>query len=464
MRLCVRTNLKIMIGGFAASAVVLPVVVAFLTWVAASSNIDEAPQLRLHLVEVEVSRAVTRDREGRMSARAGYQPPPGFSLVLADPEGRVVYSSAPALPPGAAADLASVAAALGPLRGSMSFFAENVEAKGEILGSYFAWMPRTMLVLPPSPVKSVRLSLMILFLVVVVFLLGGLVATKLAHAVFKLEDAARRIAAGDLGTAVTVDEDIREIKDLAAAMDRMRVALRENMDRRARFLSAISHDLRTPLTSIGGYLEAVSDGLAGDPKTLEHYVGIMRGKTRLLEGRIAGLIEFARIETDEWRMGFEPVELESFLDTLCREFREDTALLGRRFDFDLAALSGLRVPADKVLLTRAVENLLSNALRYSPPGSSVGMKAERAAGPGGGVEYLVHIDDEGPGVAPAERERVFEPFVRGSGAREGEGSGLGLYIVASVIKGHGWDIRVGEAAGGGGRFTVSIPGSLVSRA
>jgi signal transduction histidine kinase len=457
MRIRVRTNLKLMIGGFAASAVVLPVVVAFLTWVAVSSNIDEAPQLRLHLVEVEIFKAVTRDRDGRMIARAGYQPPPGFSLVLSDPNGRVVYSSAPALRLGSAADLASVAASIGPLRGSGSFFAENVEAKGEILGSYYAWMPRTMLLLPPSPAKSVRFSLMILFLVVVVFLLGGLVATKLAHAVFKLEDAASRIAAGDFGTAVTVDEDIREIRDLAAAMDRMRVALRENMDRRARFLSAISHDLRTPLTSIGGYLEAVSDGLAGDPKTLEHYVDIMRGKTRLLEGRIAGLIEFARIETDEWRMGFEPVDLESFLDTLCREFREDTALLGRRFDFDLSALSGLCVPADKVLLTRAVENLLSNALRYSPPGSAVGMNTERAPARGGGIEYLVHIDDEGPGVAPAERERVFEPFVRGSGSREGEGSGLGLYIVASVIKGHGWDIRVGEAPGGGGRFSISIP-------
>jgi signal transduction histidine kinase len=130
--------------------------------------------------------------------------------------------------------------------------------------------------------------------------------------------------------------------------------------------------------------------------------------------------------------------------------------MGRDFSFVLSALSGLRVAVDKALLTRAIENLVSNANRYSPPGGALRVGARRACPDGTGA-FIVDLDDEGPGIPAAERERVFEPFVRGSASREGDGIGLGLYIAASVIKGHGWDIRADRAPGGGGRFSISIP-------
>jgi two-component system sensor histidine kinase VicK len=240
-------------------------------------------------------------------------------------------------------------------------------------------------------------------------------------------------------------------------MDGMRVTLLGDKDRRARFLAAVSHDLRTPLTSISGYLEAVEDGLASDPEILERYIGIMRGKTRVLEGRISGLIEFARMETGEWRMGFEETELGPFLESLCREFREDAGLMGRAFSFELSALAGLTVAVDQELLTRAMENLVSNAIRYSPEGGAVSLNARRVAEAGICKAFVIDIDDEGPGVLPSERDSVFEAFVRGSSSREGEGNGLGLYIAHSVIKGHGWEIRADQAPSGGGRFSIAIP-------
>jgi signal transduction histidine kinase len=450
-----RLNLKLVLGGLAVGALILPFCVAFLVSLAVSSKFHEQPQLRLRFVEDEISSAVKRDPSGRILVRGDYRPPRGFSLVLADSEGSVIYSTTTKFPKGMKVDLAAAAAAADAELGSASFFAETVESRGGILGSYYAWMPSTLDIFAPS--RSVKLSLFLLGLIVVVFLLGAFVATRLAQAVLRLEKAAGRIAAGDFGSSVIMKGGIREIEDLAAAMDGMRIALLEDKDRRARFLAAISHDLRTPLTSIGGYLEAVSDGLANDPGTLERYVNIMRGKTRMLEGRIASLIEFARMETDEWRMGFETIELEAFLDSLCREFREDVALMGYEYTFELSALAGLRVPADKVLLTRAFENLVSNAIRYSPKGSAVSMKAERGGKPESGLEYFIRLDDGGPGIALSERERVFEPFVRGSASREGDGSGLGLYIVSSVIKGHGWSICAEDAPGGGGRFSIAIP-------
>ncbi|MDP3176305.1 MAG: HAMP domain-containing sensor histidine kinase, partial [Spirochaetaceae bacterium] len=337
-----------------------------------------------------------------------------------------------------------------------------VEIEGRTLGAYFAWLPPDDLRGGVEANARIARLASLAFLGGMAVLLGVAAAAQLARAVLRLERSAVAIAAGDLESRVRV-KGAREIVDLAAAMDSMRSGLREDRDRRARFLAAVSHDLRTPLTSIGGYLEAVEDGLAADPATLERYVSIMREKTRLLEARIAGLIEFARMDTGEWRLGFETLDLGTFLESQARVFAEDAILADRSFSSDLGAAAGFSVQADAALLARALENLVSNALRYSPPGSAVRLVAarERRASPPGDVLVLI-LDDEGPGIAPEERELVFEPFVRGSAAHRGEGAGLGLYIARSVIEGHGWSLRAQEAPGGGCRFVATIAASAGS--
>jgi signal transduction histidine kinase len=449
-------SLKLILGCLAAVGLVLPLCLAGLVRLGLSANGVIKPFERFGEVNHEIAKAIRIGPGGGIARAPGYEPPSGFELVVADRGGRVAVSTSPAFPLGSAADLAKASAVA---RGEFEapfFFAEPwVNNKGEIVGGYYAWLSDRAALKESGFAGSVRASLALIFVVLLFFSFGVLVATRLARAVLRLEGAAERIASGDFETPVS-RRGVRELGDLAAAMDGMRAALLEGRDQRSRFLAAVSHDLRTPLTSIGGYLEAVEDGLASDPETLERYVAIMRGKTRALESRIAGLIEFARMETGEWRMGFEAIEPGPFLEALCREFREDASLMGRDFSFELSALSGLRVEVDKALLARAIENLVSNAVRYSPPGGALRMGARRA-GPDGTGDYAVDLDDEGPGIPAAERERVFEPFVRGSSSREGEGIGLGLYIAASVIKGHGWDLRADRAPGGGGRFSIIIP-------
>jgi signal transduction histidine kinase len=177
----------------------------------------------------------------------------------------------------------------------------------------------------------------------------------------------------------------------------------------------------------------------------------MRAKSKVLESRIASLIEFARMETGEWRLGFEEVDAAAFLRSLAREFGEDAAVTGLSLKAELAAAEGIRLRADRVLLGRALENILANALRYAPPGSTISLGARLS-----GERLVLSFDDSGPGIPPAERERVFEAFHQGSGAREGEGSGLGLYIARSIIGGHGGSVSAGEAPGGGGRIVVEL--------
>jgi signal transduction histidine kinase len=447
-------SLKFILGCLAAVGIALPICLAGLVRIGLTANGSILHFERFGEVNREIARAMRVSSGGEMEPVAGYAPPPGFELVVADREGRAVVSTSPRFALGSRIDLSSASSAAREEFVSPYFFAEPWVFKGRAIGAYYAWSSDRAALKDSGLSGSIRQGIALIVIVLLFFLIGALVATNLARAVLRLERAAERIAAGDLETPVS-RRGVRELGDLAEAMDGMRSSLREGRDQRARFLAAVSHDLRTPLTSIAGYLEAVEDGIASDPETLARYVHVMRGKTRVLESRIAGLIEFARMETGEWRMGFEEVDLQAFLALLCREFKEEAGLIGREFGFELSALSGLPAKVDKALLTRALENLVSNAIRYSPAGGALSMGARREAGSAGA--FIIDLDDEGPGIPPAERERVFEPFVRGSSSRDGDGKGLGLYIAASVIKGHGWDIRADRAPGGGGRFSIVIP-------
>jgi signal transduction histidine kinase len=442
-------GLRLILGGLAAGAFLLPITVVLVVSIILSLSLPKSSLFHFEYLGEELRKAISIEGGGLIELRPGYRPPPGFELIVEGPDRRILFSTVEGFPRGGRAGLEEVAGALRSDPTISSFFSEALRLKGRALGRYYAWF--TSRALPPVGRGAPVGLLALVGLVALVFTVGGIVATQLARAVLRLERAAGRIAAGDFDTAVSV-RGIREIEDLARAMDGMRATLREDRDLRARFLAAVSHDLRTPLTSIGGYLEAVEDGLASDPETLGRYVRIMRGKTRLLEARIGGLIDFARMETEEWRMGFERVGLRSFLESLVRESREDAALLGRRFEALLDGLGDWTLPIDRVLLARAFENIISNALRFTPEGGLVRLSGRKL-----GASTVLDIDDEGPGIPPAERERVFEPFYRGSSAREGEGSGLGLYIARSIVRGHGWAIEAGEAPWGGGRISIVLP-------
>jgi signal transduction histidine kinase len=436
----------------------LPVAIGLIVANSVSSGIDEGPSRRFSAVRFEVGRAIAPDGSGGLLAKKGYAPPAWLLLVVADREERVVYTNVAGLRAGDKASrmsslfsqnrYAPPSSLATQKRVPTCVYVETVEQKGRILGTYYALV---------WPIDASRLDerrnpfffLLFLLAFALVAVIGAAgISALLARSVMRLERAAGRIASGDLETPVE-ERGIREISALSLSMDRMRASLLEDKDRRARFLASISHDLRTPLTSIGGYLEAVEDGLASDPAVLAHYVEIMEGKTRILEDRVQSLLDFARMETGEWNIRFASLDLAAFLEELALGFAEEASLRGRRFERELSAIRGARVSADPILLTRVFENLVSNALRYSPEGGLVRLSARFTL-----TALFVDVDDEGLGVPEPERELVFEPFYRGAGNREGHG--LGLYIARTILRGHGWAIEVSESPLGGARFTITI--------
>ncbi|MBN2325064.1 MAG: HAMP domain-containing protein [Spirochaetes bacterium] len=267
----------------------------------------------------------------------------------------------------------------------------------------------------------------------------------------KLERATRRVANGDLDFEL-VPEGKDEIASLARSFESMRRNLKESLARRSRFLVGVSHDLKTPLTSIKGYLEAISDGLADDHEKLVRYLSIIGEKSKLLEDRIGELIDYVNMETGEWRLNKETLPLSELFEEIAGMYGEDAPVFGRTFRYHDEIGEPVTVSADRALLLRCFENLFDNAIRYTREGDTIALRARRDDG---GI--VVTFEDSGPGLRMEERDRVFEPFYRGSGSRREDGLGLGLSIVKSIVDAHRWRISVESEPGASTSFSIHIP-------
>lgn len=285
-------------------------------------------------------------------------------------------------------------------------------------------------------------------------LMSVLIIRSLNGSILKLEGATRRIAEGDLDFELPARGN-DQISSLTRSFDSMRRALKEEYARRSRFIMGVSHDLRTPLTLIQGYVEAISDGFASEPDSQRKYLSIILDKTHALEAMIAELIEFVKMETGEWRMTHRDVNMKSFLVENAKRFAEDAQILKREFSWSLDVAETACVRMDAGLFSRALENLVGNAIRYTEEGGKISMTARGMAGPPG--EVVISIMDTGIGIPKEEIGKIFDPFYRGTNSRREQGFGLGLTTVRSIIESHGWNISVRSAVGEGTTFTIRMP-------
>ena len=384
-------------------------------------------------------------------------PPPGHRAVVVDAGAVSLVSSVPGVAAGTRVDSGLLAARYpSPEHRILEFpvFVEGVLAGAafEVQGRASPWWLRWRWLL-----DSGRYGL------ATIIVIGVLMVWWLAHtlrgSLTELQRASRRIAAGDLDFQLRT-EGRDEVAAVARSFDRMRRALIEERrklhaerERRRSFLMAVSHDLRTPLTSIKGYLEALQDGIARDRGAELRYLRIARDRADLLESRINDLNELLRMETGEWRMQRDPRQLTAVLGGLAADYREDALLLGRRFQTAIDLPDSLVVDADWGLFTRVTDNLMANALHYTGNGDRIRFAALQRNG-----HVQISVQDSGPGIPAEQLEHVFDPFYRGDAARREPGSGLGLSVARSIVQAHGWHISAANAGNGDGAcFTIVIP-------
>jgi two-component system, OmpR family, sensor kinase len=243
-----------------------------------------------------------------------------------------------------------------------------------------------------------------------------------------------------------LNEDLRrKVAELEAAYAR----LSELDERKSDFVATASHELRTPVTSLQGFIETLlRPEVLASPEETREYLTIMRRSADRLRALIENLLLVSRIEQAGPMGNVSSLDLAALTAEILQEHRDGT----RRLDLERPA-GPVIVRMDRMHARTVVANLLSNASKFSPPGTPVVVAvAERE-----GLAEL-SVADRGPGVEPGEGERVFERFYRGqSSAGPTTGSGLGLYIVRRLCEAVGGTVQLDPAYRGGSRFVVRLP-------
>ncbi len=252
------------------------------------------------------------------------------------------------------------------------------------------------------------------------------------------------VAVSDLGTAPAARGAVLVLHDITD----LRRADRVRRD----FVANVSHELRTPLTAIRGYIEALLDG--GDESAdRRRFLEIVERHTGRMQRLVSDLLHLARLDAGQERAAVEPVDLESLLSTVASElapaFARHDARLETRIAPDVAT-----VQADPAKLHDVLKNLLENAANYSPEGGTVVVSAVSDA-----ETAVLDIADEGPGIPPADLERIFERFYRVDKARTVDpgGTGLGLAIVKHLVGLQGGTVVAANRSPRGAVFTVRLP-------
>lgn len=228
---------------------------------------------------------------------------------------------------------------------------------------------------------------------------------------------------------------------------------------RSDFAANVSHELRTPITNIKGYIETLLDVGLNDEAQSRHFLEIVRTNTDRLGSIIEDLLALARLEQPEAGKALNPIEapVHKIVESAAAQLEDEAR--DRRIRISIDVPPSLTVEANPHLIEQAVTNLLSNALRYCPAGTPVGVSAREIDG---WVEIAVR--DEGPGIASQHLSRIFERFYRVDRARSREqgGTGLGLAIVKHIALVHGGRIEVDSKVGRGSTFRLILPVTLPS--
>ena len=298
---------------------------------------------------------------------------------------------------------------------------------------------------------------LIYFLAITLGFAAG-IGVMTARRLRSLREGAARLSAGDFETRVDV-EGADEVAELARAFNRMSAELGTAFERqrqleqeRRDLLAAVSHDLRTPLTSIRAMVEAINDGIVREPDEVRRYLDLVQQETEHLGRLIEDLFELTRIESGslELRLGTVPVDelIAETVDVLRLGADEKGVAVDVSIAPDLPPLT-----ADAARIQRVVINLIQNAVRHTPPGGRVDVRADRLDG-----HVRLVVEDTGEGISPEDQLHIFERFYRGekSRSREGGGAGLGLAIARGIVEAHQGSIAVESTPGTGARFVVIL--------
>lgn len=275
----------------------------------------------------------------------------------------------------------------------------------------------------------------------------------------ELAGAAEQIRLGDLNFEV-MGSDYDEINELCENFDSMRRELQTANERekamkqeRSMLLANISHDLKTPITSIKGYIDGIRDGVADTPEKMNRYIDTIYSKAKTIDDMVNNLSMFSRLEMSRLDFDFQNIDLNEFLHSFAEDIRLDLEKSHIELVTDISSDAAL-VRADTEKLRRVFTNIIDNAVKY---GSDENPRIEIKSGLGADGIYI-YITDNGIGIEESEIQNVFEGFYRVDSSRSIKGSGLGLGIVRQIVEKHDGKIWLkSDGLGCGTTASIYLP-------
>ena len=259
-------------------------------------------------------------------------------------------------------------------------------------------------------------------------------AQRMTRPMILMSSAAREFARGNFSVRLPDAGRPDEIGMLASSFNNMAGELARTEDRRREFIANISHELKTPMTTIGGYVDGMLDGVIPEDKR-EAYLKIVSSEVKRLSRLVTQMLEISRLESEE------QIELNKQKFDLCEKTRLvilslENRINDRRLDIEADFDEAVDVIADPDSITRVIYNLIDNAIKYSYEGTTIKISIQKRD-----KKALFSVTDTGKPIAPEERERIFDRFHKTDRSRKSEGLGLGLYLVKNILRRHGEDVE-----------------------
>ncbi|MFU2017081.1 ATP-binding protein [Peribacillus butanolivorans] len=302
-------------------------------------------------------------------------------------------------------------------------------------------------------------GLLLFLFIMIIGLLNYLVSRSIIKPISVLKEGAKRIKSGDLNFEIKATSN-DEIGQLNRTFDEMRIKLKESVtiqlqyeENRKELLSNISHDLKTPITSIIGYVEGIKDGVANTPQKMEKYLSTVYLKAKDMDSLIDELFLFSKLDLKKEPFTFETIELDKYMRDYVDELHLD--LLQQGIQIELHIMYKLiNVTADIEKLKRVLANLISNCVKYTNK-EKKNIAISLHEGP---YDVVVQVTDNGQGIEPSALPYIFDRFYRAEQSRNSQtgGSGLGLAIAKQIIHEHGGDIWATSEIGKGTSVFFSL--------
>ncbi len=312
----------------------------------------------------------------------------------------------------------------------------------------------------PEAALSPRLKtyLTILFcMTIITAILLLILFIKLLNYFSSIQKKTTNLSKGNLKQTVITEADksymkLSEPSQILQNLESMRISLIEAQNQTTKFIMGISHDIRTPLSIIKGYTEALSDNILTSDEEKQNALNLISAKTQQLEGITESLIDFMRMEKKELREQFEPINICEFLNYFAKSCTLTLSLYSRKFSYSINIPENYCTKANRTLSLRALDNLFSNALRYTHDGDSISLNADLTE-----EGIIITLSDTGIGIEKEELDYIFNIFYRGSNATKENGLGVGLAVVHNITETHGWKISCSSKKNKGTTFTITIP-------